>query len=230
MWRNKPKIDTLSLDDIITTCRSINQSTNRGVNTAHGVTTTSTQATTVKSTSIDNLSDAVIYSFFASQPNSPHLDNEDLQQTHPNDLEEMNLKWQMAMLTMRARRFLKNIGRNFSMNGNETIGFDKTKVECFNCHKRGHFAMECRDPRNQENKNIESTRRTMSMETLHPQYLCLVMDLEVIIRVTKLKKDLTLHSWPILLQVLTQRYLLIQIVHHLVWKMLKFLKIKMKNC
>ncbi|GKE09563.1 hypothetical protein Tco_1413114 [Tanacetum coccineum] len=37
----------------------------------------------------------------------------------------MDLRWQMAMLTMRARRFLKNTGRKFSMNGTETIGFDK---------------------------------------------------------------------------------------------------------
>ncbi|GKB08690.1 hypothetical protein Tco_0837002 [Tanacetum coccineum] len=39
--------------------------------------------------------------------------NEDLQQIHPDDLEEMDLRWQMAMLTMRARRFLKNTGRKF---------------------------------------------------------------------------------------------------------------------
>nr|GEY51961.1 hypothetical protein [Tanacetum cinerariifolium] len=39
----------------------------------------------------------------------------------------MDLRWQTAMLTMRARRFLKNTGRKFSMNGNETIGFDKSK-------------------------------------------------------------------------------------------------------
>ncbi|GKA03783.1 hypothetical protein Tco_0676564 [Tanacetum coccineum] len=46
----------------------------------------------------------------------------------------------MAMLTMRARRFLKKTGRKFSVDGTETIGFDKSKVECYNCHKRGHFA------------------------------------------------------------------------------------------
>ncbi|GKF20934.1 hypothetical protein Tco_0069572, partial [Tanacetum coccineum] len=58
----------------------------------------------------------------------PQLDNEDLQQINPDDLEEMDLRWQMAMLTMRANRFLKNTGRKFSVNGTETIGFDKSKV------------------------------------------------------------------------------------------------------
>ncbi|GJY39559.1 retrovirus-related pol polyprotein from transposon TNT 1-94 [Tanacetum coccineum] len=140
-------------------------STNGAVNTAHGATTTSTQAIAVNSTTIDNLSDAVICAFFASQQNSPQLANEDMQQIYPDDLEEMDLRWQMAMLTMRARRFLKNTGRKFFVNGTETIGFDKSKVECYNCHKRGHFARECRAPRNQENRNRENTRRVVPVET-----------------------------------------------------------------
>ncbi|GJT08042.1 hypothetical protein Tco_0842504 [Tanacetum coccineum] len=70
---------------------------------------------------------------------SPQLDNEYLQQIHPDDLEEMDLRWQMAILIMRARRFLKNTGRKFSVNGTETVGFDKSKVECYSFHKRGHF-------------------------------------------------------------------------------------------
>ncbi|GJR33366.1 ribonuclease H-like domain-containing protein [Tanacetum coccineum] len=140
-------------------------STNGEVNTAHGVRTASTQATVVNSTTIDNLSDAFICAFFVSQPNSPHLDNEDLQQINPYDLEEMDLRWQMAMLTMRARRFLKNTGRKLTVNGTETIGFDKSKVECYNCHKRGHFARECKAPRNQENRNRENARRVVPVET-----------------------------------------------------------------
>ncbi|GKA86575.1 hypothetical protein Tco_0808286 [Tanacetum coccineum] len=72
---------------------------------------------------------------------NPQLAHEDLQQIHPDDIEEMDLRWQMAMLTMRARRFLKNTRRKLTVNGNETISFDKYKVECYNCHKRGYFAL-----------------------------------------------------------------------------------------
>nr|GEZ94333.1 hypothetical protein [Tanacetum cinerariifolium] len=140
-------------------------STNQAVNTANGVSTASTQVNVAFSTNIDNLSDAVICAFLASQPNSPKLVHEDLEQIHPNDIEEIDLRWQMAMLTMRARRFLKKTGRKLNVNGNETIGFDRSKVECYNYHKRGHFARKRRALRNQDTKNQESSRRSVPVET-----------------------------------------------------------------
>ncbi|GJT85546.1 ribonuclease H-like domain-containing protein, partial [Tanacetum coccineum] len=56
-------------------------------------------------------------------------------------------------------------GVSLTINGNESVGFDKSKVEFYNCHKKGHFAKECKAPRNQNYKNKESIRKTMHVET-----------------------------------------------------------------
>nr|GEZ66821.1 hypothetical protein [Tanacetum cinerariifolium] len=80
-------------------------------------------------------------------------------------MKEIDLRWQMAMLTIRARMILKKTGRKLTVNGNETISFDKSNVECYNYHKRGHFARECKAPRNQDNKNKESSSRNVPVET-----------------------------------------------------------------
>ncbi|GKC77332.1 putative reverse transcriptase domain-containing protein [Tanacetum coccineum] len=76
------------------------------------------------------------------------------------------------MLSMRVKRFYKKTARKLIFNGKEPVGFDKTKVECFNCHRRGHFARECRATRNQGNRNRDeryrsrdNTRRTIPVET-----------------------------------------------------------------
>nr|GFB76647.1 hypothetical protein [Tanacetum cinerariifolium] len=87
--------------------------------------------------------------------------HEDLKQIHPDDIEEMDLRWQMTMLTMRARRFLNKTRIKLTINGNETIGFDKSNVDGYNCHKRGHFVREYRAPRNQDNKNKKSLRNSV---------------------------------------------------------------------
>nr|GFA96661.1 hypothetical protein [Tanacetum cinerariifolium] len=76
---------------------------------------------------------------------------------------EMDLKWQMAMLTMRARRFFQRTRRNLGANGTTSIGFDMSKVECYNCHRRGHFARECRSPKDKRNKDTQ--RRNVPVET-----------------------------------------------------------------
>ncbi|GJU87820.1 retrovirus-related pol polyprotein from transposon TNT 1-94 [Tanacetum coccineum] len=147
VWRNKAELETMSMDDLynnlkvyepevkgmssssgstqniafVSSSNNNTSSSNKAVNVAHGITTASTQVNDANSTNIDNLSDVVICSFFASQPNR----------------------------------------RKLIVNGNETIGFDKSKVDCYNCHKRRHFARECRAPRNHDIKNKESSRRSV---------------------------------------------------------------------
>nr|GEY05870.1 hypothetical protein [Tanacetum cinerariifolium] len=111
------------------------------VNIADGVSTASTQVNAAFS--INNLSDIVICSLFASQPSSPQL---------------------------RTRR-------KFIVNGNETTGFDKSNVECYNCHKRRDFVRECRALRNQDNKHKESSRRSVYVETTNSTALVLCDDL-----------------------------------------------------
>nr|GEW78282.1 ribonuclease H-like domain-containing protein [Tanacetum cinerariifolium] len=140
--------------------------TNEPVSAAASVSAVSAKIPISALLNVDTLSNAVIYTFFASQSTSPHLDNDDLKQTDADDLEEMDLKWQMAMLTVRARRFLQRTGRNLRENRPTSIGFDMSKVECYNCHKKGHFARECRSPKDtRRNGAAEPHMRNVLVET-----------------------------------------------------------------
>ncbi|GJY29936.1 putative ribonuclease H-like domain-containing protein [Tanacetum coccineum] len=138
-----------------------NISTNEADNTAYGVSAAHTQS---NPTTGDNLNDDVICAFLASQPNSPQMSGKDLEQIDLDDLEKMDLQWEIAILTIRARRFIKRTGRQLDING-QRVGFDRSKVEFYNCNKYGHFSRECKAPRNQENRGRENNRRTMIVET-----------------------------------------------------------------
>ncbi|GJW98446.1 hypothetical protein Tco_0180254 [Tanacetum coccineum] len=64
---------------------------------------------------------------------------EDLKQIYEDELKEMDLKWQLALLSMRTRRFFQKTGRKITINGSDTAGYDK-------------------------NRNQDSSRRTVNVE------------------------------------------------------------------
>nr|GEW41239.1 hypothetical protein [Tanacetum cinerariifolium] len=114
IWRNKTDLEDQSLDDLFNRLNIYELSAVTSVSVA------STKVPVSALPNVDTLSDAVIYSFFASQTNSPQLDNDDLKQIDADDLEEMDLK-------------------------------------------RGHFAKECKSPKDTRNK--ETQRRNVPVET-----------------------------------------------------------------
>nr|GFB54122.1 hypothetical protein [Tanacetum cinerariifolium] len=179
IWRNKTDLEDKSLDDLFNSLKiyesevkhSSSQgtdsqnlafvsttsadSTNDSVSTAVNVSTVDAKLSASTLLNVNSLSNAVIYSFFKSQSSSPQLDNEGLKQIDAYDLKEMDLKSQMAMLTTKARKFLQKTGRNLGVNGLTSMGFDMAKVECYNCHRKGHFARECRSPKDSRRTTVE---------------------------------------------------------------------------
>nr|GEY76683.1 putative ribonuclease H-like domain-containing protein [Tanacetum cinerariifolium] len=214
IWRNKVDLEDQNLDDLFNNLKIYvaevksssstspntqniafvssknTDSTNESVSVVPSVTAASTKPSASILYNVDNLSDAVIYSFFATQSNSPQLDNDDLKQIDANDLEEMDLKWQMAMLTMRARRFLQRTGRNLGANGTNSIGFDMSKVECYNCHRRGHFVTKCSSPKDSRNKDTQ--RRSVLVETSTSNALVFASD-----ELTSSESDVSVPTSPV---------------------------------
>ncbi|KAJ9547073.1 hypothetical protein OSB04_019616 [Centaurea solstitialis] len=117
--------------------------------------------------------DSVMEALFSSHAGVPPV-NEDLDQIHADDLEEMDLKWQMAMITVRVNRFMRRTGRrNFGMKRDDKLGFDKSKVECYKCHGLGHFARECRGGYNHQQQNHQQNHQQQNyqQQSYHQQNL-----------------------------------------------------------
>nr|GEV95703.1 copia protein [Tanacetum cinerariifolium] len=154
--RNKPGIDNLDIDDMYNNLK---------------VYKVDIKGTSGSSSNLQNVAFVLVESIGntnelnAGYNVSTATDNEDLEQIDQDDLEEMDLKWQVAMLSMRVKQFYKKTDRKLEFNGKEQVGFDKTKVKCFNCHRRGHFFRDCRSAKNSGNLSKDAGNASAKVKT-----------------------------------------------------------------
>ncbi|GJX03433.1 ribonuclease H-like domain-containing protein [Tanacetum coccineum] len=199
VWRNRDELDTMSLDDVYNHLKVYepevqksagsnsqniafisSSNTNSGkyeVPTVQGVSTTSSQTASVQvstaSTDVAaaSLSYDIVCAFIATQQNGPQIKYKDITQIDDDDIEEMDIKWNLALLSMRADRFWKKTGKKITIQGFDVASFDKSKVECFNCHKMGHFAREYRSPRSQDRGKKQSYKKDPKVEKPAPKVM-----------------------------------------------------------
>ncbi|GJX17909.1 hypothetical protein Tco_0218741 [Tanacetum coccineum] len=119
IMRNKPDIDEIDIDNLYNNLRVYEDEIKRS----------SSSTPTSQNLAFLSSENTSTYSFFAQPTTSPQLENEDFQQINGDDLEELDLQWQVAMLTVRVKKFIQRTGRNMDFKEKRPVSLDKSKIE-----------------------------------------------------------------------------------------------------
>ncbi|GJR16455.1 hypothetical protein Tco_0799107 [Tanacetum coccineum] len=185
VWMNKPEVETMSIDDLYNNFKIVEQKVKKSVGGSSGaqnmafMTAPSTNSTndvntacphvSTASTNVNaaspqvstaSVSDNTVYAFMIENPNGSNVLHQDIDQIHKYDLEAMNLKWQLSLLSMWAKKYYQRTGKKILINANDIDGYDKSKVECYNCHK-----LENQDnTRKQGNNKDKTSKATLAID------------------------------------------------------------------
>nr|GEV53414.1 hypothetical protein [Tanacetum cinerariifolium] len=138
IWRNKAHLEEQSLNDLFNSLKIYKTKVTQSSSTSTAsqnlafVFSSHTDSTTDSVSAAASVSAACVKLPASLLPNVDSLSNA----IDIDDIKKMDLRWQMAMLTMRARRFLQKAGKNLGANGPTSMGFDMSKMECYNCHMK----------------------------------------------------------------------------------------------
>ncbi|GJY94618.1 putative ribonuclease H-like domain-containing protein [Tanacetum coccineum] len=127
VWMNKAYIETMSIDDLYNKFKIVEQDVKKSVGASNGAQNLAFMTALITSISTVNFSDNTMYAFMVENLNGSNLLQHDLEQIHEDDLEAMDLKWQLSLLSMRAKRYFERIGKKIFINANDTVGYDKSK-------------------------------------------------------------------------------------------------------
>ncbi|GJT07792.1 ribonuclease H-like domain-containing protein [Tanacetum coccineum] len=136
IMRNKPGIDEIDIDDLYNNLRVYEDEMKRSSSsTSNSQNLTFLSSENTNSTNEVSTASGDIRVSIAGGT-SQHIDGD--------DWEELDLQWQVAMLTVRVKKFIQRTGRNLDFKEKRPVSLDKSKIECYNCHRKGHFAREYR--------------------------------------------------------------------------------------
>nr|GFA50934.1 hypothetical protein [Tanacetum cinerariifolium] len=145
IMRTKPGVDTLNFNDLYNNLRVFEYD-------VKGSTRSSSSLQNVAFVSSENTSNTnEVNIAYGGSTSSSHNSQKEGSSSYTDDLID-GFKWQMAMISIKLKKFYKKTGRKLHFDAKEPVVFDKSKVECFNCHNTRHFARECRSKRNQDSR------------------------------------------------------------------------------